>query len=447
MNSHSQRLIIDCSHAVRRGHRAGVQRVVWNLVEQSLEQRSQLEHACTVVQQGQFCLYDPTQPLKSSLMRDDILACMPSWYRRAARGLCRLAPHKKVKKLLMPRAGKLGIYRAWHALVERNDRRRLVANRSWPKPGAGDVLLMADGYWCCPKVWPAVAEARQRGARVATLIYDLIPMTHPHFVRPGGSAGFADYFQQVVQHSDMLIAISRTVREACEVEVGRRWPEQLERLRFSHFRLGADLAEQKGEVSTPIQTLFPADGRPTPYLMVSTFDPRKNHAFLLEAFERFWKKVPTAQLCLVGSDGWLSGELIARIEKHPRFNRQLFKFHAMNDVDLKHCYEHARGVLCPSMLEGFGLPVVEAMAHGRRTFVSDIPVHREVGGQDCVYFGLSDPEQLSTLLADWEASIADGAPLAWPARMPTTWQASAEELFAQCGELGSHASNAWRMAS
>ena len=433
--SHANRLIIDCSHAVRRGHRAGVQRVVWNLVEQSTAQPGPTDYQCAIVHQGQFRSYDPQRPPKSSLMREDILAYLPAAYRVMATALCRILPHKKVAKLLLPRAGKLGIFRPWHKVIEHRDRRRLAKESAWQPPGAGDVLLMADGYWCCPKVWPAVEQARQRGALVATLIYDLIPLTHPHFVRPTGIAGFEEYFEQAVHHSDILIAISRTVQEACLSEVRRRWPERLRHLKLSHFALGADLPKQDGQVSAHIEKLFPADGRATPYLMVSTFDPRKNHAFLLQSFEAFWREHPTAQLCLIGSDGWLSRELISTIENHPRFNRQLFKFHSLNDCDLKHCYEHARAVICPSMLEGFGLPVVEAMAHGRKTFVSDIPVHREVGGNECSYFGLGDPSELANLLDLWESEIAGGASLHQPTRAPTTWQASAQELFGQCANL------------
>ncbi len=326
---------------------------------------------------------------------------------------------------------------------ERRARRMAPA---WREPGQGDVLLLPDAYWCRMQVWPAVAAARARGARIATVIYDLIPLTHPQFVPAGSDSSFLEYFRAAIDHSDMLIAISRTVRDDCQREIAERWPEKLNKVEFSHFQLGADLPNDVGALTDSVRELFEPNQAQTPYIMVSTFDPRKNHRYLLDSFEKFWQQFPQARLCLIGGRGWMSGELLARIEQHPKFGRQLFKFHAMSDADLRYCYQHARGVICPSFVEGFGLPIVEALAFGRCAFLSDTPIHREVGRDECRYFKLDDADGLACLLTEWERELAAGGSSTRRVHRPLSWRESAQQIFSQCLSLG-QASSAHKMES
>ncbi len=86
---------------------------------------------------------------------------------------------------------------------------------------------------------------------------------------------------------------------------------------------------------------------------------------------------------MVGRVGWLCEDILIQLEKHTRRNRELFVFHDLSDAELQYCYSSSRGVIFPSIVEGFGLPIVEALWHGQKTFASDTPIHREVGRNDC----------------------------------------------------------------
>ena len=139
--------------------------------------------------------------------------------------------------------------------------------------------------------------------------------------------------------------------------------------------------------------------------MVSSFDPRKNHTYVLDAFEKLWSDGGKHKLCLIGSVGPHCVELLDRIAHHPLFNKQLFTLHDANDTELSYCYQRSRAVVFPSIVEGFGLPIVEAQMHGKVVFASDTPVHREVGREGCFYTQLDDFTDLVDQLGQWHDQI------------------------------------------
>lgn len=435
VNESLQRILIDCSHAAQTGARTGVQRVVWNVIRESSLAAPGFNCQSTVFERGEFLPYDPAKPPKSLQMRASVLNFAPRGYVSIANIICKATASAKLRKMLLPEPGHLGIFRTIVKLQAMKEHRLRKRNQHWQKPGAGDLLLLPDAYWCKPAIWHFVAEARKNGAMVATVVYDLIPLTHPAFVPAGTGESFCEYLRCAVENSDMLIAISETVRDECRREIAHRWPNVLSAERIRSFRLGADLPSVGGTVGAEIESLFAPAKQKTPYIMVSTFDPRKNHASLLETFELFWKTHPDAGLCFIGSRGWLSNDLIARIEQHPRYGKELFKFHTLNDAELQYCYQRTRGVLCPSLVEGFGLPIVEALAYGRKAFVNDTPIHREVGRVDCEYFDAARPSSLHELLLRWESLLESGHPLESPCRPPTTWREATTSLLAQCVEV------------
>ena len=193
------------------------------------------------------------------------------------------------------------------------------------------------------------------------------------------------------------------------------------------FSLGAELVTVDAKPRNELRALF-GGSENTPYLMVATFEPRKNHAYLIDAFELLWQTSPDLKLCLVGRVGWLCEDLLTRLANHPRRNQQLFVFHDVSDSELQYCYKSARGVIFPSIVEGFGLPIVESLWHGQKTFASDTSIHREVGEGDCVYFDLEQPSALVEEILVWENQLKKGRPKL-PTRQPTAWSESYRQTY------------------
>jgi O-antigen biosynthesis alpha-1,2-rhamnosyltransferase len=268
----------------------------------------------------------------------------------------------------------------------------------------GDVLILLDSSWqsdCYSKV----EKLKTQGVAIVSVIYDLIPLTHPRFCSEGLVVVFQRWFKWVTQTADGFMAISKTIRDQAQSYMRQDMAETKPQHQwFDYFHLGSelDLAQKNGLVREQLKKPF-QNGCPV-YLMVGTIEPRKNHGYLLDVFESLWQKGLGVNLCFVGKVGWKCQSLIERVENHGEHNRRLFMFNDLSDTELEYCYQRSRSLVFPAYVEGFGLPLVEAMQRGLPVMASDIPIFHEVGGDFIAYFDLEKPESLAALIRNFEAS-------------------------------------------
>lgn len=130
-----------------------------------------------------------------------------------------------------------------------------------------------------------------------------------------------------------------------------------------------------------------------PYsLYVGNAYPHKNLDMLLKA----WQSVQKT-LVLVGGDDFFYRRLKRTVQDLNLTQRIIF-FGPANDSQLVSLYAHADAFIFPSLMEGFGLPALEALSLGCPVLASDIPIFHEILGSYATYFNPSDPDGIASVL-------------------------------------------------
>lgn len=268
-----------------------------------------------------------------------------------------------------------------------------------------DLLLLLDAFWGGSSSLPAARRCHARGATVVATAYDLIPVTHPAHMTPIAAMLFARRLREAIGLCDGFVAISQATATALATFAGPR------RIRTEVAYCGADI------VASSL-----AGG--SAYISVGTLEPRKGHAVILDAFERLWAGGSHARLTFVGRRGWGVEALWQRCHDLMSSGAPFRLVDDADDAMLALLLAQSSAAIVASEVEGFGLPVVEALGCNLPVIASDIPVFRELAGDAIAFFDLTDPGALAGAIRDFER---DPEPMRAAARRFTwpTWREAA----------------------
>lgn len=168
-------------------------------------------------------------------------------------------------------------------------------------------------------------------------------------------------------------------------------------------------------------------------LVVGSHEPRKNHLAILHAAELLWREGLRFSLTFIGGSGW-GDEFPRRVRSLQAAGRSIRIQRAVSDRELNEAYRAARFSVFPSLHEGFGLPVVESLAHGTPVITSDFgsTAQSAATGGTLLVNPRDDADlaaAMRTLLTDEDALARLRAQIA--ARPERTWQDYADELWEQ----------------
>jgi len=298
-------------------------------------------------------------------------------------------------------------------------RRAVVAawERGRPVPGGswGDVLLA-----------PTPLHPPGGGAPTLVVVHDAVPWTHPETLTPRGVAWHRSQVQRAAREAAVVVVPTRAVA----VELAR------------HLALPRVLVVGEG-VSGDLAVPPDADARaarldlPERYLLtVATLEPRKGLDVLLTALAQ--PGAPELTLLCAGQPGWGGQDLLAQAAAAGLPAGRVRLLGRVSDADLAVLLDRARMLVVPSRAEGFGLPLLEAMAAGTPVVTSDAPALVEVGGGAARVSPL-EPSALALALAE----VADDDALrtqmvqAGLARATAfTWDRTGQELWAALRTVG-----------
>jgi glycosyltransferase involved in cell wall biosynthesis len=237
---------------------------------------------------------------------------------------------------------------------------------------------------------------RDHRSRLVYTLYDLAPIRHPDFTTESNRLiCFEGLFRASVL-ADRLLAISEFTRREF-LEIFPHYPA--DRIDVMHLGTRPELRriEDSRRLSALIEPLGLAPGF---WLGVGTIEPRKNYRLLVEAYTRLDNPPP---LVIAGGKGWLESDLGVWVREKGLSSRVRFTGY-VTDEELAALYTACLGFVYPSRYEGFGLPVLEAMACGAPVITSNASSLPEVGGDAVLYH---DPLSAEELTARMVALAAD----------------------------------------
>lgn len=282
----------------------------------------------------------------------------------------------------------------------------LARNRLWPRTARVFHALnqRVDGRIC---------------DRIAATFHDLFVLTG-EYSSPEFRIRFAEQARCAAAHADLIVAVSQfTATQLMQLLKVER-----SRIRVVHHGVHLPAGRPPGD-----------DDRDNLILHVGAIQTRKNVNRLVEAFEA---SPPAWRLALAGSNGYGADQILARIASSPRV-RDIEVCGYVDNHALEALYRRARVFAFPSLDEGFGMPVLDAMARGVPVLTSNGSALREISGDAALLVDPTDTSAIAEALGRLTSDAALRAELrakglahaqtfSWKAAVEKTW-AVYRELF------------------
>jgi glycosyltransferase involved in cell wall biosynthesis len=267
---------------------------------------------------------------------------------------------------------------------------------------------------------PHYTMPRRRATPCVVTIHDLTFFTNPEWHERSKVAFFRRAIRYSARHARVLICVSDYSARALEEILPAHAPIVV-------APLGVDLDAFQPDASSD-DALFESHALPgdVPYVFfVGTVEPRKGLDVLLDAFSKVAEEVDDLQLWLAGQAGWSTGPIETQLASHP-YAARIRRLGFVDDDVLPALYRHARVVAYPSRGEGFGLPVLEALACGASVVTTADTVMAEVAGNAATLVPIGDADALARGLLDVLGSSDDqrtaGATRARTRATAFTWE-------------------------
>lgn len=200
-----------------------------------------------------------------------------------------------------------------------------------------------------------------------------------------------------LRHAKKIITVSNYTKE----EIERTYQVRSGKITVIHNGYN-NLLYRKNDEPAKLKAILEKYGLNFPYLLyVGRLEKKKNIPMLLEAFALLRENNPEikTKLVLIGHAGFGYDEIKYIIEEYD-LNSEVLLLGWVAEADLPHLHHGSQAFVFPSRHEGFGIPVIQALACGVPTAVSDIPVLREVAGEAALYFNKESKNDIAEKLKD-----------------------------------------------
>lgn len=230
-------------------------------------------------------------------------------------------------------------------------------------PSEVDVLVSVGVDWSRPMLDAAERMVFGSGSRFVGFCYDLIPIDHPEWLFPPRPELFVRHFERMSRIASTIVCISDRTRE----DFARHFPTY-PRSMLHRITLGSDIVvDVEASHDEFAATMF--DGEPFA-IYCATIDRRKNHQVLYRAMRELVRRGTAGNLLFVGMKGSGVDDLMHALRNDVTIRGRIAHVTDCDDRHLAALYRRARFAVYPSLYEGWGLGVTEAMAYGKRCIVA-----------------------------------------------------------------------------
>jgi alpha-1,2-rhamnosyltransferase len=222
---------------------------------------------------------------------------------------------------------------------------------------SGDILILIDSTWLNNN-YKQLDDLKKKNVKIVAVIYDIIPVINSEFCTIDLTHSLKEWYQKATKYIDGYIAISNTVKNEIYTYIKSNLLPDIQKQKFDYFYLGANLSTkyEENDVSEIFKSYFKNQNT---YITVSTIEPRKNHSFILDAFDVLWSNNEDLTYIIIGRIGWNTEGLIKRIKSHKEYGKKLFLLDNVEDNELIYAIKCESS--CFASCRGFGLPIIESL--------------------------------------------------------------------------------------
>lgn len=268
-----------------------------------------------------------------------------------------------------------------------------------------------------------------RNIKIITHIHDISFFAHPEFIKKSDLFFLKALIPVSLKRANKIIAVSQFTKD----EIVKHYKIDPEKIEVVYNAVNEDFlrSDYSGNELFDIRKKY---NLPEEYaLYIGTLQPRKNIPMLVESFSKIKEKFPKIKLVLVGNRKAhnFDTRIDETIEKLKISDEVVFSGF-VDEKEKGALFQLAKVFVFPSLYEGFGIPILEAISQKLPVLVSDIPVHREIAGDGALYFnpGSIDEmqEKLYNILAD--ENLRENLVNLGLKRLDFfSWKKSAEKIF------------------
>ena len=211
----------------------------------------------------------------------------------------------------------------------------------------------------------------RRDVKPVFFVHDLLPIDAPEFFRAREAELHPERMRNICRYGAGAVVGSQAVARRLGQFAAENGRADLP-IRIARLPVAAAF-------SAPVAAPAELDGV-NYFVVCGTIEPRKNHLMLLNLWRELARDAAPPKLVIVGKRGWLNGNVVELLERSLALRPHVIEAGGLSTPGLRRLLAGARALLMPSLGEGFGLPVAEALAAGVPVIASDIEAFREVGG-------------------------------------------------------------------